>query len=180
MNLITVLCAPLSLMCWGVFNWDFEYDNRKEFIQGIKDCMIAYNSILPEFERIPIELVLVQALHESGSEGNSRFAREGKNFFGIKAMQGEDHIISLANSSVKVRRFTRGCDSVIAYTDLLNESYHYEDFREERLHQYFVDEINIEKLIETLSVYAEDKKYISKLKDMAYTLRKEGIINENN
>ena len=95
-------------------------------------------------------------------------------------MQGEDHIISLANSSVKVRRFTRGCDSVIAYTDLLNESYHYEDFREERLHQYFVDEINIEKLIETLSVYAEDKKYISKLKDMAYTLRKEGIINENN
>lgn len=89
MNIITILCATLSLMCSGVFNWDFEYDNRKEFIQGIKDCMIAYNSILPEFERIPIELVLVQALHESGSEGNSRFAREGKNFFGIKAMQGK-------------------------------------------------------------------------------------------
>ena len=56
-------------MCSGVFNWDFEYDNRKEFIQGIKDCMIAYNSLLPEFERLPIELVLVQALHESGSDG---------------------------------------------------------------------------------------------------------------
>ena len=180
MNPITILCATLSLMCSGVFNWDFEYDNRKEFIQGIKDCMIAYNSILPEFERLPIELVLVQALHESGSEGHSRFAKEGKNFFGIKAIHGEDHIVSLDNSSVKVRRFTKGCDSVIAYTDLLNESYHYEDFRNERLRQYIVDEINIEKLIETLSVYAEDKKYISKLKDMAYTLRKEGIINENN
>ena len=180
MNIITLLCATLSLMCSGVFDWDFEYDNRKEFIQGIKDCTIAYNSILPEFERLPIELVLVQALHESGSDGSSRFAREGKNFFGIKAVHGEDHIVSLANASVKVRRFTKGCDSVIAYTDLLNESYHYEDFRNERLRQYIVDQVDIEKLIETLSVYAEDQKYISKLKDMAYTLRKEGIINENN
>ena len=180
MNLITVLCATLSLMCSGVFDWDFEYDDRKEFILGIKDCMLAYNSILPDFERIPIELVLVQALHESGSEGGSRFAREGNNFFGIKAIDDEEHMISLDNSGAKVRTFTRKCDSVIAYTDLLNESYHYEDFRNERLRQYIVDEINIEKLIETLSVYAEDQKYISKLKDMAYTLRKEGIINENN
>jgi uncharacterized FlgJ-related protein len=180
MNIITLLCATLSLMCSGVFDWDFEYDNRKEFIEGIRDCAVAYNSILPEFERLPIELVLVQALHESGSEGHSRFAKDGKNFFGIKAVHGEDHIVSLANASVKVRRFTRGCDSVIAYTDLLNESYHYEDFRNERLRQYTVDQVDIEKLIETLSVYAEDQKYISKLKDMAHTLRKEGIINENN
>jgi uncharacterized FlgJ-related protein len=176
MNTLPVLCATLSLLCSGVFNWDFEYTNRQEFIRGIKDCAVAYNSHLQDFRRVPLELTLVQALHESGADGNSRFAKEGNNFFGIKALDDEEYMLSLDNSGAKVRIFTRKCDSVIAYTDLLNESYHYEDFRNERLRQYIEDEVDIEKLIETLSVYAEDKKYIFKLKDMAYTLRKEGII----
>jgi len=68
MNLITVLCATLSLMCSSVFNWDFEYDNRKEFIQGIKDCMIAYNSILPEFDRVfligTLNMIIVKSLYK--------------------------------------------------------------------------------------------------------------------
>ena len=101
MNLITILCATLSLMCSGVFNWDFEYDNRKEFIQGIKDCMIAYNSILPEFERIPIELVLVQALHESGSEGHSRFAKEGKTSSASRQYTGKIILFPLPMQALK-------------------------------------------------------------------------------
>ena len=86
MNTLPVLCATLSLLCSGVFNWDFEYTNRQEFIRGIKDCAVAYNSHLQDFRRVPLELTLVQALHESGADGNSRFAKEGNNFFGIKAL----------------------------------------------------------------------------------------------
>ena len=50
------------------------------------------------YDRIPINLVIAQAIHES-NWGKSRFAVEGNNLFGIKAVEGEDYMLSKSNNA---------------------------------------------------------------------------------
>ena len=47
--------------------------------------------------------------------------------------------------------------------ELLNNNHHYQEFREERSKQYFNDAIDLEKLIMTLAIYAEDVYYSQKI-----------------
>ena len=83
------ICATLLVLCSTP-----EIENK--FINEIKTCAVQYNSILPESDRIPISLVIAQAVHES-AYGTSRFAEEANNFFGIKAVNGDEYILSLNN-----------------------------------------------------------------------------------
>ena len=122
------VCSTL-LFCLS-FNPIMDYTNNDEFINDVIACTVHHNSLYSEEERVPINLVLAQAIHES-DWGKSRFAREGNNLFGIRALEGEDFI--RAKSGRKVKSYLTWCESVNDYMELLLTSYHYENSRKTQL-----------------------------------------------
>ena len=153
------ICATLLLLC----NPTPDLSVENKFINHVKECALEYNSMSDEVDRIPIVLVLAQAIHES-DWGKSRFAIEGNNLFGIRAIQYENFILS--KSGKKVKKYFTWCESVNDYMDLLLTSYHYKEFQKELINQWFMDEIDVNKLVDTLDLYAEDVYYKDKIKDV--------------
>jgi len=157
------LCTSL-LICFS-FNPVMDYTNNEEFIKGVTACTLHLNSMENEWERIPVDLVVAQAIHES-EWGRSRFAVEGNNLMGIRTFDPADDQmkpIDKPNVSWGLRIFETKCESIAYYIDLLNNSHHYSDFREERLMQYISDIVDLEKLAMTLAIYAEDVYYTQKI-----------------
>jgi Bax protein len=122
-----------------------------------------------EPDRIPINLVLAQSIIES-NWGKSRFAKKANNFFGMKAVEGEEYILS--KNGKKVKSYHTKCDSVNDYMELLSFGEPYEEFKEELLRQWTVDRMDIYATIEYLDNYAEDKKYKIKLKKIIKQLER--------
>ena len=149
------ICATLLLLCNS-----FTGDYNKEFIDKVTSCALEYNSILDGIDRLPINLVVAQAILES-DWGKSRFARNGNNLFGIKAVNGEEYMLS-ANLK-KVKKYLTFCSSVEDYIDLLSFGKPYKEFKEELIRQWMLDSVDIPKLINHLDNYAEDNQYKSKL-----------------
>ena len=157
------LCATL-IACLSL-NPEMDYTNNDEFIEDVRACTVHLNSMYPEHERVPVDLVIAQAIHES-EWGRSRFAVEGNNLLGIRTFDPTDDQIkpiNKPNASWGLRIFETKCESISYYIDLLNNSHHYDDFREERIAQYINDIIDLEKLVETLAIYAEDVYYTQKI-----------------
>ena len=142
-----------------------DYTDNNEFIKDVTACTLHLNSLEDEWNRVPVDLVLAQAIHES-EWGRSRFAVEGNNLMGIRTFDpADDQIkpIDKSNASWGIRIFETKCESISYYIDLLNNSHHYNDFREERLMQYISDIVDLEKLAMTLAIYAEDIYYTQKI-----------------
>ena len=157
------LCASL-LICFS-FNPEMDYTNNKEFIKDVTTCTLNLNSLEDEWNRIPVDLVVAQAVHES-EWGRSRFAVEGNNLMGIRTFDPADDQLkplNKPNASWGLRIFETKCESISYYIELLNYNHHYEDFREERLIQYSSDLVDLEKLAMTLAIYAEDVYYTQKI-----------------
>ena len=157
------LCASL-LICFN-FNPVMDYTNNKEFIEDVKECTLHLNSMEKEENRVPVNLVVAQAIHES-EWGRSRFAVEGNNLMGIRTVDPADNQIkpmNRPNASWGLRIFETKCESISYYIELLNYNHHYYDFREERLMQYSSDLVDLEKLAGTLAIYAEDVYYTKKI-----------------
>jgi Bax protein len=142
-----------------------DYTSNEEFIEYVKACTLHLNSMEDEVNRVPVDLVVAQAVHES-EWGRSRFAVEGNNLMGIRTFDPADNQmkpINIPNSSWGLRIFETKCESISYYMDLLNNSHHYNEFREERLMQYISDIVDLEKLAMTLAIYAEDIYYTQKI-----------------
>ena len=157
------ICSVL-LIC-SSFNPAMDYTNNDEFIEDVRSCVLHLNSMYPENERVPVDLVIAQAIHES-EWGRSRFAVEGNNLMGIRTFDPTDDQmkpINIPNSSWGLRIFETKCESISYYIELLNNNHHYEDFREERTKQYVNDIVDLEKLAGTLAIYAEDVYYTQKI-----------------
>jgi uncharacterized FlgJ-related protein len=157
------LCATL-LIC-GSFNSVMDYTNNKEFVEDVTQCALHLNSLHHEFERVPLNIILSQAIHES-EWGRSRFSTEGNNLMGIRTFDSSDDQlkpIDKPNVSWGLRVFETKCESISYYITLLNESHHYKDFREERNKQIVEDRLNSAILIKTLAIYAEDVYYTKKI-----------------
>ena len=157
------ICSVL-LICFN-FSPEMDYTNNEEFIEYVKVCTLHLNSMQDEWERIPVDLVVAQAVHES-EWGRSRFAVEGNNLMGIRTFDPADNQmkpINIPNSSWGLRIFETKCESISYYIDLLNNSHHYNEFREERMVQYISDIVDLEKLAMTLAIYAEDIYYTQKI-----------------
>ena len=157
------LCISL-LICFN-FNLEMDYTSNEEFIEDVTACTLHLNSMEDGSERIPVDLVVAQAVHES-EWGRSRFAVEGNNLMGIRTFDPADNQmkpINIPNSSWGLRIFETKCESISYYMDLLNNSHHYNDFREERLIQNISDIVDLEKLAMTLAIYAEDIYYTQKI-----------------
>ena len=157
------LCATL-IIC-GSFNPVMDYTNNREFIEDVTQCSLHLNSLSNEFERVPLEIIISQAINES-EWGKSRFAIEGNNLMGIRTFDPADDQIKpmdKPNVSWGLRIFDTKCESISYYIDLLNESHHYKNFREERDKQVVGDQLNSAVLVKTLAIYAEDVYYTQKI-----------------
>ena len=156
------ICATLLLLC-NTLNGDLDLD----FIEEVKACALQYNAIVESPERIPINLVLAQAILES-DWGKSRFATSGNNLFGIKAVSGEDFIRS--RNGMKLKRYHTWCESVDDYMDLLAHGEPYREFQDKLFQQWAVDNVDVYELVEYLDEYAEDKKYKEKIIELVRQL----------
>ena len=157
------ICKTL-LVCLS-FNPVMDYTNNDEFIEDVRACALHLNSMYSEEERVPVILVLAQSIHES-EWGRSRFAVEANNLLGIRTFDSSDDQLKPLNKpnvSWGLRIFETKCESISYYIELLNNNHHYKEFREERINQYFSDEIDLEKLAMTLAIYAEDVYYSQKI-----------------
>ena len=149
---------------------DFERANNQTFIDSVGACVnYIYNSttdIIP----VNFEVLLAQAALESGW-GNSRFALEGKNLFGIRTYDLREPHMLPSNNPKKwgVRVYMHECDSVQHYIDIINNGSAYEKYRELRDN----DVSDSLQYVETLGAYAADKKYFPKLRSIIKKLRTE-------
>ena len=149
---------------------DFERANNQTFINSVGECVnYIYNTTTDVFP-VNFELLLAQAALES-AWGNSRFALEGRNLFGIRTYDLREPHMLPSNNPKKwgVRVYMHECDSVQHYIDILNNGSAFEEYRKLR------DNGETDSLIltETLGAYASDKDYFPKVKRIIKMLRED-------
>ena len=149
---------------------DFERANNQTFINSVGQCVEYIYNTTTDVLPVNLELLLAQAALESGW-GNSRFALEGKNLFGIRTYDLREPHMLPSNNPKKwgVRVYQHECDSVQHYIDILNTGSAYEKYRE--LRDNGVEDSL--QYVETLGAYASDKKYFPKVKSIIKKLRTE-------
>ena len=122
------------------------------FVYSLNSCITDLNKITPTEKQIPSELIVAQAIIETGW-GTSRFANEANNLFGIR--EG-------------LKEFKTKCDSVADYIRIINEVPAYAEFREMR--QDGVTDALL--LARTLKKWAADPKYTDLIEDVIqYNIR---------
>ena len=149
---------------------DFERANNQTFIDSVGACVNYIYNTTTDIYPVNFEILLAQAALESGW-GNSRFALEGKNLFGIRTYNlTEPHMLP-SNNPKKwgVRVYQHECDSVQHYIDILNNGSAYEEYR--KLRDNGVEDSLL--YVETLGAYASDKHYFGKIKRIIKKLREE-------
>ncbi len=149
---------------------DFERANNQTFINSVGQCVNYIYNTTTDIYPVNFEILLAQAALESGW-GNSRFALEGKNLFGIRTYNlTEPHMLP-SNNPKKwgVRVYMHECDSVQHYIDILNNGSAYEEYR--KLRDNGVKDSLL--YVETLGAYASDKKYFGKIRSIIKKLREE-------
>ena len=149
---------------------DFERANNQTFINSVSQCVEYIYTTTTDVYPVNFEVLLAQAALESGW-GNSRFALEGKNLFGIRTYDlTEPHMLP-SNNPKKwgVRVYMHECDSVQHYIDILNNGGAYEEYR--KLRDNGIEDSL--QYVETLGAYASDKHYFSKIKSIIKKLREE-------
>ena len=150
---------------------NFEHENNQQFLENVGMCVKFIEYTTSDVIPVNKELLLAQAALESGW-GTSRFAKEGKNLFGIRTYDlREPHMLPWKDKRVKwgVKVFKHECDSVMNYINILNNGSAYEKYRQ--LREDGIDDPYI--LVETLDAYASDKHYFSKIKSILTKIRKE-------
>jgi uncharacterized FlgJ-related protein len=149
---------------------DFERANNQTFIDSVGACVNYIYNTTTDVIPVNFEVLLAQAALESGW-GNSRFALEGKNLFGIRTYDLREPHMLPSNNPKKwgVRVYQHECDSVQHYIDILNSGSAYEKYRELR-DNGIEDSL---QYVETLGAYAADKQYFPKLRSIIKKLRTE-------
>jgi len=191
-NVIRTLMAVVVVMfCTGTFLYyvkdttaraeasipslpDFEHTNNQQFLTNVLQCVEYIDHTTTDIYPVNIELLLAQAALESGW-GNSRFARVGKNLFGIRTYDLKEPHMLPSNNPKKwgVKVYSHECDSVLNYITILNNGSAYKKYRQ--LREDGIDDPYI--LVETLDAYASDKNYFSKIKSILTKIRSEYKIN---
>ena len=134
------------------------------FIYSLNSCIDYLYKDMPINEQVPNELIVAQAIVETGW-GQSRFANEANNLFGIRTFDRDsNHMLpkTLTNwPGWGVKVFANKCDSVEYYVQIINEFWAYESFR--NLRQRYLSNGTIPdgmELAMKLESYATDPNYI--------------------
>lgn len=150
---------------------DFEHNSNQSFLESVEGCIVYISKTTTDILPVNSELLLAQAALESGW-GTSRFAREGKNLFGIRTYDLREPHMLPSNNPKKwgVKVYQHECDSVQHYMNILNDGSAFTSYQEMR------DTIGIDdpfKLVFTLDAYATDKNYFDKVKSIIKKIRKD-------
>ena len=148
---------------------DFERENNQTFIDSVAKCVYYIYNTTTDVIPVNMELLIAQAALESGW-GNSRFAIEGRNLFGIRTYDlTEPHMLP-SNNPKKwgVKVYQHECDSVQNYIDILNNGSAFKEYRKLKHDQDVNDPF---KLLLTLGSYASDENYFPKVKSIIKKLR---------
>ena len=150
---------------------DFEHSSNQSFLESVEGCIVYIEKTTTDILPVNSELLLAQAALESGW-GTSRFAREGKNLFGIRTYDLREPHMLPSNNPKKwgVKVYQHECDSVQHYMNILNDGSAFTSYQEMR------DTIGIDdplKLVMTLDAYATDKNYFDKVKSIIKKIRKD-------
>ena len=169
--MIKSICATLLLCSLSSYNFDFKYSNKDEFVKGITECTVHFNSAIPPQYRAVVVISVAQAILES-NWGESRFARLGNNFYGmIQTDKTEPHIKAL-DSDILLKKYGRKCESVADYITLLNIGRDFVEYRNVRDKETVTREVDLDEIINTLHTFAIDKEYTKKIKKTVdYLLR---------
>ena len=134
------------------------------FVYSLNSCIEHLYKDISIEKQVPNELIVAQAVVETGW-GDSRFANEANNLFGIRTFNKDvvhmlpDTLTTWPGWGVKV--FASKCDSVEYYLQIINEVWAYEAFRS--LRQRHLQDGTIPDgmaLALTLDSYATDPNYI--------------------
>jgi len=150
---------------------DFEHNSNQSFLESVEGCIVYIEKTTTDILPVNSELLLAQAALESGW-GTSRFAREGKNLFGVRTYDLREPHMLPSNNPKKwgVKVYQHECDSVLHYMNILNDGSAFTSYQEMR------DTIGIDdpfKLVMTLDAYATDKNYFDKVKSIIKKIRKD-------
>ena len=150
---------------------NFERSNNQTFIDSTVACVnYIYNTTTDVFP-VNMELLVAQAALES-AWGNSRFALEGRNLFGIRTYDLREPHMLPSNNPKKwgVKVYMHECDSVQHYINILNNGTKFEEYRKLKHDEDVNDPF---KLVMTLDAYASDKNYFGKVKSIIKMLRED-------
>jgi len=155
---------------------EFTYSNDIQFVRAMHKCINFINFTLPKDKRVPYEMIIGQAALES-AWGQSRFATEGNNLFGIRTFNKETiHLLPQGVTKWPgwgVKVFASKCDSVNYYIDLLNNHSAYKEFRELRASMLTKNEqLDALKLIKKLDKFSTTKDYDKRVARMIFKIRK--------
>ena len=153
---------------------DFEHTSNQQFLDNVNQCVDYIYHTTTDVYPVNRELLLAQAALESGW-GNSRFARVGKNLFGMRTYDLKEPHMLPSNNPKKwgVKVYEHECDSVMHYINTLNNGTafgKYQELRENGEDNPFI-------LLETLDAYASDEHYFAKIKGIIKKIRKDYKIN---
>ena len=150
---------------------DFERENNQTFIESTVACVDYIYNTTTDIYPVNLELLVAQAALES-AWGNSRFALEGKNLFGIRTYDLREPHMLPSNKPKKwgVKVYQHECDSVQHYINILNNGTKFEEYRKLKHEQDINDPF---KLVMTLDAYASDKDYFIKVKRIIKMLRED-------
>jgi len=111
-------------------------ETKDQFVYSLNECInYLYANEISIENRVPKELIVAQAAIETGW-GQSRFANEGNNLFGIRTWnKDEPHLLPIPWTEWPgwgVKVYETRCDSVRDYLRILNEVFAFSEFREAR------------------------------------------------
>ena len=156
----------------GLEKPSIEYNNGEEFVLAVNRCIQWHNLSIEPNQRIPREIIIAMAVLETGW-GESRFAKEGNNLFGIRTWDPNTPQLKAKgnpNAPWGVKSYETKCDSVIDMIYTVNTHHAYEGYREERIKQGHTTDIN--KLIDELHKWSTNDKYVDLVKSKVVDITK--------
>ena len=142
----------------------FQYTNQEQYVDSLHQCIDKIESTITKNNHIPRDMIVAQSVLETGW-GESDFAKDSNNLFGIKAFSNKvPHRHAKENEDVMYRVFLNKCDSVKEYYRLLNTHEAYYKFRKYRNHALMNDKpINPKVAIQTMDRYSETPDYADRV-----------------
>jgi Bax protein len=157
----------------GLHSPSMNYKTQEQFVIELKRCVDFLNFQTPPNLRVPLDMLVAQAVLESGW-GSSRFANEANNLFGIRTWDKDKGVLPKGmseNTPWRVRKFETKCDSVQEYMNLLNFHSSYSKFRELRT-KFFKNNqpLDAVQLIKTLDAFSTTSDYDKRVIEMMSTV----------
>ena len=150
------------------------YNDSKEFINQVNICADYLEKDMDKSLYIPRKILLAQAILES-DYGNSRFALEGNNLFGVMTFDlTKPHLKPKndTNSNFGAKSYETKCDSVYDYMQVLNHGTAFKEFRALRQNMILNNNLDVLNLVTTLTKYATNPNYVYLLQQIIKSLNK--------